>query len=279
MGAKSFRSSPAFIQVMCNAIVFTLVVAVWFYRRENIFPRPRFYDIYGALLGSVAVGQLSVVSLWNALLEPRSPRRWLHVTGIAMLFSAIVALCCYLSTPTYSRILADVPIDMFSTLLLMNFLLFLSSRVLSWPIVQLTSMRLEYRHAAAPLGARRFSLSQYLLWTAAVSASLWLIRELFSKEMHYGIVVATAFGLSAVPIAVAAALVVFAPRPKCLLLLTLTLLVTSLVELRIAWYRPISWPVFSRSVLVYNGLLAVTVAANFIILRSSGLRIAGANSA
>ncbi len=269
-------------QFCCNfalsAAVLTLVMC-----RTYLGQAVYGYDAYMSSLCALITGQLGFLICWNSLLEPRSATRWLLLFVVSILSAATAATVFYFCDSRFLPSYKEAALCVFTLAVISMFGIFLVGRIFTWPLAHWTSFRLEYERTPVETTTPQFSLREYMCWISAVAAMLWYARSVFENHVVRDLVlettlatwlVAVAMGIIlSIPVIVCAMLLGLRRSWSRLMLLVLAVLLTTLGEVTVAWYVPVSWEVFAWSTLLYNVLVATTVFVNFSILEAIGVRL------
>ena len=234
-----------------------------------------FLDPSIAILVAVLLGQLAIVTLIFAMLEPRSIRRW----PIAFLFGVIgstIGLTAYRWVqfrPWLWSEDVDELLYMFSISLATFIGACLLVRVAWWPFRQITGCWMQFKDRPAENTSHLFSVGELMCWTGASAGAFALIATFRETEL---LVILLAFSVPIainLPVAIAAMATAFRlSKGRWAILLGTMILVTIAEVLISAWLFGMRAHL-ERAVLVFNVVLASTVLANFYWLRVEGLQL------
>jgi len=187
--------------VLVNATILALAVCLAVARIQGNLVATVF-DGSIVVTGALALGQIHVVVLMFAMLEPRSSRRWVSVVLVSAVASTVgiaifQSMTVYPDPITYWPFIIIIPLAALIGICLV-------ARVVWWPIHQVSRCWMAFEGCPAAKAASGYSLRELLLWTAA-AAGLCGLMVSYWRVPFFSNIVLTVLLPTAVTMPIAAA--------------------------------------------------------------------------
>ncbi len=251
--------------------------------RQNLIVTP--FDTSIVVSLAVLLGQVNVVVLLFAMLEPRSMRRWPGIFIVGAIVSTM-GVATYRWLQGYPWIWSEeievlLALFMISLSTFVGF--FLVIRVAWWPLHQISSCSIEFGDQPSELSSQHYSLSELLCWTGAFAGTCALLASFRGTYLPTIVLAVLLPVVATLPVGVTAMMAGLSCSKWRWAILLGTVFLMSVLEIIIVPLligpRQTTLTIIGMlryvltAVPVLNVVLATTVFVNFYWLRLEGMRL------